>query len=1180
MSAIENVTGLDLTDSPRPLSDQFLPPGIGISSMESVGSQLAYSSIDDTARIEEHRLSASTTSSLSYPQCIEKAGNDFKDYGQSLTDNRGTTDELDDLAMTPSCRTSSIRSLSAAKSPLASPLLDRNFTIEEMDISGENLSNSENKIHVQRTESNIYDSFDVDSSQKQGDRTRRIGSGIDIELVSSVNYDKEENRVRDTTIRLQSMLSNTSIDDIEEDEELQYNTSPEDVLADRSLSESQKQEALQHMFMIACSSGEHSIARKLLEDSMLRNYIDIDKPDDEGTCSLIYAACFGHDSVVKLLVENGANIDQQDGSKWSPLMWATNNNHKSIVKYLIDHGASLDVQSATGRTVRDFVNPASDVLEMVSSPLDGPRRSKHSSFGSGKHTKSLMEHPSSAMMTPITSNNLYRSKSDINIQSKSSEENDSQPETDANLRLEVEEFEKEGDFYYGSDMDNTDDGLFEENQEFEWDHCLPDQMFVFSAEDIPKILDVAISRVQPLRASWQKAVPANMLFLCTRFAHYYGNEELLKGLFASALTRVQDIVETNEDDVALLSFWLSNTTLLLYYLKRDPGVLQATTEYQQILTELVSEIFVLIIRDSERRLDSVLDAAILDYETIPGLDDVQFQREWNIFRSTRRSPQALSPSLDSRALPGSETGFSSPVSQSSNFHHMRSPDLSSSAPKTLLTHLNTTLYTLDLYDVHPIIEFQIIGQIFYWINATLFNRIMADRKYLARSRAMQIRLNLSMLEEWAQTNNRKALIGDSSKSGVGSSALNETIVELSRRHLSPVVQLLQWLQCFSSLGDGIDSLESTLNQLSCLTPPQLIHAVNRYRPEVGESRISKTAMKYLRALDQQQSSHKRGVSTPFVLGSNLLNQILPPSPVGQRLTSPSRSPSQGKGASRSSSKTRASKSGASRRFSNDGYSNGESNEAGTLAMDGTIERNGNISSDDEQVPWTASEYLDISLILPFMLPTVSEMIVVWDSPNVRQKYAPFLPPEFVAKLDATSSLSTGIPSMKSGVTGSGDNRGRENSIVGRTGKIQFGIYGTPQSTSTSSNVSEREHSGEVVKIEHDDNFSDSGSSVVSTVLYIDAKHGRRLTTFTKDKAKNDTTVSASASYHEVDNYTMPPEDAEKLRADDENYDAVADMKRKQEELEDVIVRSKISSLEQQLALEQELTKVEQRQNGD
>ena len=62
---------------------------------------------------------------------------------------------------------------------------------------------------------------------------------------------------------------------------------------------------------------------------------------------------------------------------------------------------------------------------------------------------------------------------------------------------------------------------------------------------------------------------------------------------------------------------------------------------------------------------------------------------------------------------------------------------------------------LDLYDIHSVITAQITSQLLYWLGAELFNRVLSNRKYLARTKAMQIRMNISILEDWARTNNRQ-----------------------------------------------------------------------------------------------------------------------------------------------------------------------------------------------------------------------------------------------------------------------------------------------------------------------------------------------------------------------------------------------------------------------------------------
>ena len=106
---------------------------------------------------------------------------------------------------------------------------------------------------------------------------------------------------------------------------------------------------------------------------------------------------------------------------------------------------------------------------------------------------------------------------------------------------------------------------------------------------------------------------------------------------------------------------------------------------------------------------------------------------------------------------------------------------------------------------------------------------------------MQIRMNVSSLEDWARSNNRQP---EHYENG-STSCTGESTMEAARRHLAPVIQLLQWLQCFSSLGDDFESLVTTLLQLQQLTPAQLLHAVKSYRPEVGEKGLTKPAMKFL-----------------------------------------------------------------------------------------------------------------------------------------------------------------------------------------------------------------------------------------------------------------------------------------------------------------------------------------------
>ena len=350
-------------------------------------------------------------------------------------------------------------------------------------------------------------------------------------------------------------------------------------------------------------------------------------------------------------------------------------------------------------------------------------------------------------------------------------------------------------------------------------------MFVFQESELDRILDIVITNMTPQRSPSQKPVPANILFLSARYAHYHASPELLATLLVSAIDKMNNKVEAHQWDMTVLAFWISNATLLLHYLKKDASLVEATAEFQVQLVELIHEIFILIIRDAERRMDRNLDAAILDHETIPGFEDVHFANDWRLFRSKNKvqapEPMGIRPQPPTRRTQPS--------------------------PRNITSLLSSTLFVLDLYDIHSVITSQILTQLFYWIGAELFNHILDRKTYLARTKAMQIRMNVSALEDWARANNRSPEHyenGSLSTSG-------ENTVDAARRHLTPVIQLLQWLQCFSSLGEDPSALENTLNQFTRLNPQQLLHSSNLYRYEVGEKPLPKAAKKRLAFLQTE-----------------------------------------------------------------------------------------------------------------------------------------------------------------------------------------------------------------------------------------------------------------------------------------------------------------------------------------
>ncbi|PBP25127.1 DIL domain-containing protein [Diplocarpon rosae] len=589
-------------------------------------------------------------------------------------------------------------------------------------------------------------------------------------------------------------------------------------------------------------------------------------------------------------------------------MAASNGDVDRIERIL---GASTDIKSSSGRTAFDFVAPDSDISDYLHDHGYGNQIGSvgvtddfyNPGFSQDRFEEEMAENELRRRMMMESARDLEVDLGNMGI--------DDQPESPAELE--------------------------EEAQEFDWSRCLHDQMFVFQESELSRILDIVITNMTPQRSPSQKPVPANILFLSARYAHYHANQDLLAKLLITAMDKINDVVETHQWDMTILAFWISNATLLLHYLKKDVGLAESTSEFQLQLAELLNEIFILIIRDAERRMDKVLDPAMLDHETIPGFEDITFQNEWKIFK---RKNQVKELPAEKRFRPPSPKARAKP------------------SPRNVTSLLSSTLFVLDLYDIHSVITAQILAQLLYWLGAELFNRIMSDRKYLARTKAMQIRMNISSLEDWSRTNNRQPEHyehGSMTSSG-------EPTIESARHHLAPVIQLLQWLQCFSSLGnDDFEALVGTLQQLTRLTPQQLIHAVKHYRPEVGEKGLPKSAMKYLINLQketqlrkEQQRSRRResGMSgVPTTPTRNMSNGQIPDTP----------------------------------------DSSGKSGPSDMLP------------GDEDDAP--EHLLLDPSLMLPFSLPTSTDMLVSYGAGfgglnrERERKYIPTVPAEFLAKLD-------------------------------------------------------------------------------------------------------------------------------------------------------------------------------------
>lgn len=225
-------------------------------------------------------------------------------------------------------------------------------------------------------------------------------------------------------------------------------------------------------------------------------------------------------------------------------MWATNNNHEEIVKMLLENGASSHTRSAKGRTVFDFLN--TDNQKIVEILATNPRDSVSS-------TSSILGRNTAGSLSSSSSNagdcDFYYQSTVEGYDNFMAEEADRRKKlletamalaTDGHMSEGEEDFEEENN----DDEDNEDDE--EDHNEFQWDKCLPDQMFVFSADNLQYILDTVITNIQlPVRSRQEICVPANVVFLSARFAHYFSSDELLHQVLEGAMQRISTEVKVS-----------------------------------------------------------------------------------------------------------------------------------------------------------------------------------------------------------------------------------------------------------------------------------------------------------------------------------------------------------------------------------------------------------------------------------------------------------------------------------------------------------------------------------------------------------------------------------------------------------------------------------------------------------
>src|SRR5690606_4093822 len=109
-------------------------------------------------------------------------------------------------------------------------------------------------------------------------------------------------REAETEARLSTMLDQQAAIRKTLDDVNGLDKSVEGVINDDRLTEAEKKMILQKMLAMAASNGDTKEVRRILEGEA-KDFVDVNKPDEDGTSPLIYASCFVGSPCSQLLLE-------------------------------------------------------------------------------------------------------------------------------------------------------------------------------------------------------------------------------------------------------------------------------------------------------------------------------------------------------------------------------------------------------------------------------------------------------------------------------------------------------------------------------------------------------------------------------------------------------------------------------------------------------------------------------------------------------------------------------------------------------------------------------------------------------------------------------------------------------------------------------------------------------------
>lgn len=398
--------------------------------------------------------------------------------------------------------------------------------------------------------------------------------------------------------------------------------------------------------------------------------------------------------------------------------------------------------------------------------------------------------------------------------------------------------------------------------DFDYEKPVQDQYIKFTDSHIPALLDYIFSlRLNP-RYQHDTRIPAAIVFQLVHYSHNkVHSADLTEFLVQCFITRLRVVTDTksgvfnmgtgdkeNPGDIVLLSYWLSVVQYLHFYFAK--GQIYQRYDFLQELINLTQLLIATLAFSINLRLNLLVDDCLLNYTNLVEASKALYAKDWNLFKLQKKHPNTYDDILKMLYPP-------------------KHAELMKPSPLKYVQVLGALHYVLELHSVDLLLRVQVFSQVFYCINAMTFNRLISSSKYCSRVKAVQIRLNLSALEDWLRLHNIKAtkpdVIGGLGKmltqklTGLIEGTETDpdllfyykSLYHVCKAQLRPTVELLQWLQVMTGLADE-EALVNTINDFGDINYYQLVKLNKLYRYEVNEQKFPKPLAQYLKRLAAEQ----------------------------------------------------------------------------------------------------------------------------------------------------------------------------------------------------------------------------------------------------------------------------------------------------------------------------------------